>query len=140
MRRCSQATPRAVMTQAFTAACIIVYIAMVASGVHWLSPTAEQLVHWGANQGIGVALSQQYWRLFTCVFLHGGLIHVAVNVWNLLVIGPLVERFYGNLAFAVIYLASGVGGSIASLTASPLRVGVGASARSAACWAGSSRS
>ena len=120
-------TARPVMTQAFTAACIIVYIAMVASGVHWLSPRAEQLVHWGANEGISVALDQQYWRLFTCVFLHGGLIHVAVNVWSLLVIGPLVERFYGNLAFAVLYLASGVGGSIASLTASPLRVGVGAS-------------
>jgi rhomboid protease GluP len=120
-------TSRAVMTQAFTAACIIVYIAMVASGVHWLSPTTEQLVNWGANQGIGVALGHEYWRLLTCVFLHGGLIHVAVNVWSLVVIGPLVERFYGNLAFAVIYLASGVGGSIASLTASPLRVGVGAS-------------
>ena len=121
------ATPRAVMTYVMTAACIIVYLAMVAKGVHWLWPTATQLIDWGANQGIGIALSQQYWRLFTSVFLHGGLIHVAVNVWNLIVIGPLVERFYGNAAFAVIYLASGVGGSIASLTASPLRVGVGAS-------------
>ena len=50
-----------------------------------------------------------------------------MNVWNLVVIGPLVERLYGNLAFAVIYLASGVGGAIASLAASPVRVGVGAS-------------
>ena len=50
-----------------------------------------------------------------------------MNMWSLLVIGPLVERLYGNLAFAVIYLASGVGGAIASLAASPLRIGVGAS-------------
>jgi rhomboid protease GluP len=121
------ATPRAFMTPAFTAAFIILYIAMVASGVNWLSPTTTQLVDWGANQGIGVALSGQYWRLLTGVFLHGGLIHIAVNAWSLLVVGPLVERLYGNLAFAFIFLASGVGGSIASLTASPLRVGVGAS-------------
>ena len=121
------ATPRAVMTPVFTGACVIVYVAMVASGVHWLWPTATQLIDWGANQGIGIALNHEYWRLFTSVFLHGGLIHLAMNMWSLLVIGPLVERLYGNLAFAVIYLASGVGGAIASLAASPLRVGVGAS-------------
>ena len=86
-----------------------------------------QLVDWGANRGISVDLNQQYWRLVTNVFLHGGLIHLAVNMWSLLVIGPLVERLYGNLAFAIIYLASGVGGAIASLAASPLRIGVGAS-------------
>ena len=48
-------------------------------------------------------------------------------MWSLLVVGPLVERLYGNLAFAVIYLASGIGGALASLAASPFRVGVGAS-------------
>src|SRR5262249_42359485 len=65
--------------------------------------------------------------LFTNVFVHFGLIHLSLNMWNLLVIGPLVERLYGNLAFAVIYIASGIGGSIASFAKSPLRVGVGAS-------------
>src|SRR5262249_44413926 len=65
--------------------------------------------------------------LFTNVFVHFGLIHLSLNMWNLLVIGPLVERLYGNLAFAVIYIASGIGGSIASFATSPTRVGVGAS-------------
>src|SRR5262249_18208339 len=65
--------------------------------------------------------------LFTNVFVHFGLIHLSLNMWNLLVIGPLVERLYGNVAFAVIYLASGIGGSIASFATSPHRVGVGAS-------------
>jgi rhomboid protease GluP len=121
------ATRHTAMTQVFAATCIIVYLAMVATGVHWLWPTQTNLVDWGANQGVGVAISQQYWRLFTSVFLHGGMIHLATNMWSLVVIGPLVERLYGNLAFTVIYLAAGVGGAIASLTASPLRVGVGAS-------------
>ena len=100
---------------------------MVASGVHWLWPTGDELVDWGANDGFDVALNHQYWRLFTNVFLHGGLIHVALNMWSLLVVGPLVERLYGNLAFAVIYLASGVAGAIASFASFPARVGVGAS-------------
>jgi rhomboid protease GluP len=121
------ATPRVVTTQVFTAICIFVYVAMVASGVNWLWPNPTQLVDWGANQGVAVALNQQYWRLLTSVFLHGGVLHVAMNMWSLLVIGPLVERLYGNVAFGVLYLASGVGGAIASLAANPLRNGVGAS-------------
>ena len=42
-------------------------------------------------------------------------------------IGPLVERIYGHLAFAVIYLAAGIGGAIASAAVPPMRVSVGAS-------------
>ena len=75
-----------------------------------------------------VVLDDEYWRLFTSVFLHGGLIHLAMNMWSLLVIGPLVERLYGNLAFAVSFIwprASEVRSPVS--TASPLRVGVGAS-------------
>jgi len=121
------ATPHAVMTPVLTGLCILVYLAMVAGGVHWLSPTVGQLIDWGANQGIAVVLNHQYWRLLTSVFLHGGAVHLAMNMWSLMVIGPLVERLYGNLAYAVIYLASGVGGAIASLAVSPTRVGVGAS-------------
>ncbi len=93
----------------------------------WLWPTADQLIPWGANKGILVVLNHEYWRLVTSVFLHGGLLHVAMNMWSLYVIGPLIERLYGNLAYLVIYLASGVGGALASLAASPMRNGVGAS-------------
>jgi rhomboid protease GluP len=115
------------MTPVLTGACIVVYAAMVASGVPWLWPTQAQLIDWGANQGIGIALNHEYWRLFTSVFLHGGMVQLAMNMWSLVVIGPLVERLYGNLAFAAIFLASGVGGAIASFAASSFRVGVGAS-------------
>src|SRR5262249_9205363 len=121
------ATPRALMTTIMTAACIIAYLAMVASKVDSLWPIPPQLIRWGANYGVDIALGHEYWRLFTNVFVHFGLIHLSLNMWNLLVIGPLVERLYGNMAFAVIYLASGIGGSIASFATSPHRVGVGAS-------------
>jgi rhomboid protease GluP len=43
------------------------------------------------------------------------------------VIGPLIERIYGPLAFAVIYLSAGIGGAIASAVTPPIRVSVGAS-------------
>ena len=121
------ATRRVVMTPIFAAACVVLFVVMVASGVPYLWPTGPQLIAWGANQGSRIVLYGEQWRLITSVFLHFGLIHLAVNMWSLLVIGPLIERLYGNLAFAVLYLASGVGGAIASLAASPMRTSAGAS-------------
>jgi rhomboid protease GluP len=121
------ATPHAPMTPILIGACVLAYVAMVVDGVPWLTPSADQLSRWGANRGTRVVIDHEYWRLITNVFLHGGLIHLAMNMWSLLVIGPLIERLYGSLAFAVIYLASGIGGAAASLTADPRRTGVGAS-------------
>ena len=120
-------TPRLVMTPLLVAACAALYLVMIASSVPFFWPTASQLIGWGANEGSRVVLDHEYWRLLTMVFVHGGLIHLVVNMSSLAVIGPLVERLYGSLAFAVIYLAAGVGGALASLAASPVRVSVGAS-------------
>ena len=122
-----RATPRVVMTPVFIVACTAVFAAMAVFGVPILWPTGTQLISWGANEGARIVLRYEYWRLFTSVFVHGGLIHLAVNMWSLYVIGPLVERLYGNWAFAVLYVAAGIGGAIASVAASPLRIGVGAS-------------
>ena len=121
------ASTRPVATPVFIVACIAVFAVMVASGVPVFGPSAVQLRDWGANDGSRVVLRGEYWRLITGVFIHGGLIHLAVNMWSLLVIGPLVERLYGNMAFAIVYLAAGVGGAIASIAAFPGRTGVGAS-------------
>ncbi len=100
---------------------------MTVSGVPWLWPYASQLVAWGANDGARLILRHEYWRLPASVFIHGGLIHLAVNMWSLWVIGPLVERIYGHMTFAVLYLAAGIGGAIASAAVPPVRASVGAS-------------
>jgi rhomboid protease GluP len=120
------ATPRSIATSLFTIACVAVFALMVLSGVDPVFPTANQLLAWGANDGARVVLRHEFWRLPASVFIHGGLIHLAVNMWCLYNIGPLVERLYGNLAFAAIYLAAGIGGAIASMAFS-FRVSVGAS-------------
>src|SRR2546425_7574908 len=46
----------------------------------------------------------QVWRLFTSMFLHIGLIHLAVDCFSLYNIGTLLERFIGSLPFAVVYV------------------------------------
>ena len=126
-RALDAATRRAVVTPLLVLACGGYFAVMIATGVPILWPSATQLVDWGANDGARLILRHEYGRLAASVFLHGGLIHLVVNMWSLLVIGPLVERIYGHVAFLVMYLAAGIGGAIASVAVPPMRVSVGAS-------------
>lgn len=68
----------------------------------------------------------QWYRLFTCMFLHGGLIHVAVNMYSLYSLGTLVERLYGKYKYILVYIFSGIVASLFSFIFSP-GISVGAS-------------
>jgi rhomboid protease GluP len=122
-----KAAPRALVTPFLCAACVLIFVLMVLSGVDPVLPATQQLVSWGANDGARVVLRHEAWRLPASVFVHGGLIHLALNMWCLFTIGPLVERFFGSAATATIYLVAGIGGAIASMATLPPRVSVGAS-------------
>ncbi len=54
----------------------------------------------------------EYYRLFTCMFLHFGIVHLCSNMVALLLIGSEVERLYGRLRYMVIYVITGLAGSI----------------------------
>jgi rhomboid protease GluP len=84
------------------------------------------LLRWGANFG-PLTLDGQYWRIFTSMFLHGGLIHVGANMWCLWEIGRVAERVYGRYRMLTIYLLTGLASSVASLAMHPTTVSVGAS-------------
>ena len=86
---------------------------MVASGVNFFAPQIEDLVHWGGNFK-PLVLSGQWWRLFTCMFLHSGIIHIAFNMYALLFIGIYLEPLLGRLRFATAYLATGLLSSVTS--------------------------
>ena len=61
----------------------------------------------------GVA-SGQYYRLLTAAFLHGGVVHLLLNMYALYMFGPILEGALGRLRFTVLYLVSALGGSAAS--------------------------
>lgn len=63
----------------------------------------------GAQQHTVVA-NGEWWRLFSAMFLHLDLVHVGFNMWALFVFGPAVERRFGSVSFAALYLACGLGG------------------------------
>src|SRR5262249_52818307 len=116
-----------VVTYLMTAACALAYVVMVARGVSPFEPTGGALIGWGANFGPSVAFDGQGWRLLTSMFLHIGLFHLVINLWCLLTTGPVVERFFGHLGFAALYVLSGIGGGLASLLVHPTIVTAGAS-------------
>jgi len=59
-------------------------------------------------------IAGQYYRLITCMFLHGNLIHIASNMYSLYCVGYMVEEVYGRAKYIFIYFLSGVISSYAS--------------------------
>jgi membrane associated rhomboid family serine protease len=74
----------------------------------------DLLTAWGAVVRPEMWLNGQFWRLGTAIFLHIGLVHLAVNSYSLWVVGKTVELLYGRWRMLFVFLASGVIGSIAS--------------------------
>ena len=84
------------------------------------------LLRWRSNFG-PATLEGQWWRLFTATFLHFGLVHLLFNMLGLWSLGSLTERLFGWRSFLIIYLASGLCASLASLWWHPLLNSAGAS-------------
>jgi rhomboid protease GluP len=95
-------------------------------GVSFTHPTSEQLLPWGANFG-ALTLQGQWWRLVTAMFVHIGIVHLALNMWALWNLGMLAEYLYGPKTFLALYLLSGVAASVVSVGRNPLIVSAGAS-------------
>jgi rhomboid protease GluP len=119
-------TPRYFVVPALIGLNVVIFALMVLLGVSLFSPTAGQLFVWGANYG-PATLGGQWWRMLSSTFVHGGIMHLALNMQCLWQLGKMTERLYGNWAFLALYVLSGLGGSIASLWGSPNAVSVGAS-------------
>ncbi|XP_030532892.1 RHOMBOID-like protein 3 isoform X2 [Rhodamnia argentea] len=88
------------------------------------NPTLDKL---GALDWEKVVHRHQGWRLVTCIWLHAGVIHVAVNMLCLILIGVRLEQQFGFVRIGIIFLLSGFGGSVLSALFIQHIVTVGAS-------------
>jgi len=115
------------LTQVFFGINVAVYLGMVlASGSPFQEFGGAELVQWGANAG-ALTISGEWWRLLTCVFVHGGLLHIAFNMWCLWDLGRLSESLYGRWTFGALYILCGLGASLASIIWNVHVLSVGAS-------------
>jgi membrane associated rhomboid family serine protease len=92
-----------------------------------LQPSSQVLFDLGAMQPIAIA-GGQFWRLFTAMFLHAGILHLALNGYFFWLFGRQVELHFGTVWMVVIYIVSGFLASVASYAFGPIdSLGVGAS-------------
>lgn len=61
----------------------------------------------------------QFWRLITPILLHGSILHIALNMYALYILGVRLERFYGHGRFLLLYLLSGFAGNVLSFVLTP---------------------
>ena len=115
------------ITVALIAINALVFLAMVASGVSFTSPTPFDVYKWGGDFGPATIGAHQYWRLLTSTFVHFGIIHIALNMYVLYLIGPFIEKVFGRVRYLVIYFLAGLFGSLVSVYIHPQSVGAGAS-------------
>lgn len=122
-----QSASNITLTQVLFGANIALFLAMaIASGSPLEFPGYIER-HFGANYGPDT-LSGEWWRLFTYMFLHQGVMHIFFNMWCLWDLGQLCESLYGRWTYAAIYVITGIAGGLASVAWNPGVTSVGASA------------
>ncbi len=106
----------------------VLFTAMVAtSGMKSLvSPPVPTLIDWGANFG-PLTLRGEPWRLITCAFVHGNLIHLLVNMYALVSVGKEIEKTLGRSKYLFVYFMSALMGALVSTEFQPTLVSCGAS-------------
>ncbi|MCL2625197.1 MAG: rhomboid family intramembrane serine protease [Cystobacterineae bacterium] len=77
----------------------------------------------------------QWWRILSCHFLHGGILHVSLNMWVAYGLGRNLEAYIGSGLFLWVSLLGALGTALSSMLFSPEALMVGASGVILA-WAG----
>lgn len=113
-----------IITYGIMALCIVLFMAMYLFGKG--SSDIYTLLSFGANLDLLVKDGQIY-RLFTCIFLHIGIWHLICNMYSLYMIGKEVESLYGKIKYLIIFIGSGICGSLLSITFTHNTVSAGAS-------------
>lgn len=118
-----------IFTYLFTALQILMFILLEAAGG---SQNTQVLIQFGAKYNPSI-INGEWWRLFTPIILHIGMLHLLMNTLALIYIGSAVERMYGSLKFLFIYLFAGASGTLASFVLSP-SISAGASGAIFGCF------
>ncbi len=93
---------------------IAVWLLQLASGVAPFHPASPTLIAWGGNLPL-LTLTGDAWRLFTAMFLHGGALHLILNVLALAATADRTEDEFGTTRMLVIYVVGGILASCASV-------------------------
>lgn len=90
---------------------VLVFLAVELTGG---SDNTMHMVQWGAAYTPAI-MDGEYYRVFTCMFLHFGMEHLLNNMVLLFVLGGRLERTTGKWKYLLIYIFGGIGGNLLSL-------------------------
>ena len=108
------------ITNALIIICVLVYIGDQITS-YMMTDTFGIGVLSVYGMKINEAIRQgQWWRLFTCIFLHGDVSHIGFNMMAIYIWGKYIEALYGSWRYIVIFLMAGLMGSVASFAFSPV--------------------
>jgi len=106
---------------------VVVFLIMTASGTDFFSGNPSLLfarfadlpgkvvaVHGTSTTTFDGVANGDWYRLVSAMFLHFGVIHLALNMYVLFLVGPPLERSLGRVRFVTLYLIAGFGGSVGS--------------------------
>jgi rhomboid protease GluP len=118
-------TPWPIVTLAIAAAQVLVFVMML---IRPGGGTAEEsLLAWGASFGPRTT-NGEWWRLAASLFVQPGFLAFVITMLGFVQIALIVERLVGHFAFATVYVAAGVLGSVVDLARQPVEIHAGASA------------
>jgi len=92
-----------------------------------VGPYPDALDFWGAKNAYKILNDDEWWRFFTPLLLHGGVIHLLCNISVQLDVGAFYEREWGSNTWLIIYISSGIGSSMFSCCFMPDNISVGSS-------------
>ncbi len=96
---------------------VFLYQAMLSPEASYLFSVENALVprrYFDPNWGVYYGLSpDNYWPFVTGTFMHGGWLHLILNMWSLYIFGSSLEGRLGRVPFLLFYLACGVAASFA---------------------------
>lgn len=85
--------------------------------LEWLGDTESSMFMYehGAMFPEAVLAEQEWYRLFTCMFIHFGIQHLGNNMLILFFLGDNLERAMGHVKYLMVYILSGLCGSCLSM-------------------------
>ncbi len=118
------AVPRAYATWSLTGAILLVALTITLA----VGPTNDVGVLMRSGAMVrGLVDGGEWWRIFSCVFVHVGGLHLLVNVIGMVFVGKIAEELFGTARTFALFGVAGFAGAVASYLASPAGISAGAS-------------
>jgi membrane associated rhomboid family serine protease len=99
---------------------VAIFLVTALSGASLLSGSGTSAIYQDFALIPPAVAHGEWYRLFSSMFLHFGIFHIAFNMWALWVIGTPLEQWLGRLRFVALYFLAGLGGSVLSFSTGPL--------------------